>query len=373
MQSNLIKPALSSGQLRCIGATTYQEYRGVFEKDRALARRFQKVDVPEPTVSETAGILKGLRSKFEHHHGVAYQDGVLPLIAKLAGRYMNDRHMPDKAIDVMDEAAAMVRIRGGDEPSALVTSRDVETVIARMAKIPESTVSASDKSTLRTLEKHLKMVVFGQDGAVERLVSAVKLSRSGLSSPNKPIGSFLFTGPTGVGKTEVCKQLSLHMGLDLIRFDMSEYMESHSVARLIGAPPGYVGYDKGGLLTEAVNSKPYSILLLDEIEKAHPDICNLLLQVMDNGSLTDTDGRKVDFRNVLLVMTSNVGAAAISRNSMGFIEQDNSSDGQDAVKKLFTPEFRNRLDAVIPFSALGQRDDGVCRRQVLGGVANSVG
>jgi ATP-dependent Clp protease ATP-binding subunit ClpA len=353
--SNLIKPVLASGDLKCIGSTTYQEYRGVFEKDRALARRFQKIDVSEPSVEETYRILKGLKLRFEEHHDVRYTDKALHAAADLASRYINDRHLPDKAIDVIDEAGAHLRLKPEATRKKTVSVRDVENIIAKMARIPPKNVSASDVEVLKTLERNLKMVVFGQDDAIESLAAAIKMSRSGLGDTHKPIGSFLFSGPTGVGKTEVTRQLAMILGIELIRFDMSEYMERHTVSRLIGAPPGYVGFDQGGLLTDSVLKSPHAVLLLDEIEKAHPDVFNLLLQVMDHGTLTDTNGRKVDFRNVIVVMTTNAGAEAISRPSVGFTTQDHSSDAMEAIRRSFTPEFRNRLDAIIQFKALDQR------------------
>ena len=350
--SNLIKPMLASGELKCIGSTTYQEYRGIFEKDHALSRRFQKVDVIEPTVEETISILKGLKSRFEEHHKVRYSVHALRSAAELADRYINDRHLPDKALDVIDEAGAGQRLRAPSRRKKTIGVADIEHVIAQMARIPEKSVSASDKEALRTLERDLKMVVYGQDEAIDTLSTSIKMSRSGLGHEQKPIGSFLFAGPTGVGKTEVTRQLARIMGVELVRFDMSEYMERHTVSRLIGAPPGYVGYDQGGLLTEAINKTPHAVLLLDEIEKAHPDVFNLLLQVMDHGTLTDNNGRKADFRNVILVMTTNAGAQEMSRPSIGFRNQDHSSDAMEAIKKLFTPEFRNRLDAIVQFNAL---------------------
>jgi ATP-dependent Clp protease ATP-binding subunit ClpA len=353
--SNLIKPVLASGELKCIGSTTYQEYRGVFEKDRALARRFQKIDITEPSVDETYRILRGLKLRFEEHHDVRYTDKALHAAADLASRYINDRHLPDKAIDVIDEAGAHLRLKPPSARKKTVSVRDVENIIAKMARIPPKNVSASDMETLKSLERNLKMVVFGQDEAIESLAAAIKMSRSGLGDMHKPIGSFLFSGPTGVGKTEVTRQLALIMGIELIRFDMSEYMERHTVSRLIGAPPGYVGFDQGGLLTDSVLKSPHAVLLLDEIEKAHPDVFNLLLQVMDHGTLTDTNGRKVDFRNVILVMTTNAGAESISRASVGFMVQDHSSDAMEAIRRGFTPEFRNRLDAIIQFKALDER------------------
>ncbi|MEH6649780.1 MAG: ATP-dependent Clp protease ATP-binding subunit ClpA [Motiliproteus sp.] len=350
--SNLLKPMLSSGDLRCIGSTTYQEFRGIFEKDRALARRFQKVDVLEPSVEETFQILQGLQSRFEEHHKLSYSQEALRAASELADRYINDKHMPDKAIDVVDEAGAYQQLKPESERKELIEVVDVEAIVAKIAQIPPKSVSASDKQALAKLEDNLKMVVFGQDTAIETLSAAIKLSRAGLKEPQKPVGSFLFAGPTGVGKTEVTNQLARIMGIELVRLDMSEYMERHTVSRLIGAPPGYVGYDQGGLLTEAVTKTPHCVLLLDEIEKAHPDVFNLLLQVMDNGSLTDNNGRKADFRNVILVMTTNAGAEDISRRSMGFSHQDHSTDGMEAIRKLFTPEFRNRLDGIIQFAAL---------------------
>ncbi len=350
--SNLIKPMLASGELKCIGSTTYTEYRGIFEKDHALSRRFQKVDVVEPSVEETITILKGLKSRFEEHHKVKYSAPALRLAAELSDRYIHDRHLPDKAIDVIDEAGAGQRLRAPSKRKKTVGVADIEHVIAQMARIPEKSVSASDKESLRTLERDLKMVVYGQDEAIETLANSIKMSRSGLGSEAKPIGSFLFAGPTGVGKTEVTRQLARILGVELVRFDMSEYMERHTVSRLIGAPPGYVGYDQGGLLTEAISRTPHVVLLLDEIEKAHPDVFNLLLQVMDHGTLTDNNGRKADFRNVVLVMTTNAGAQEMSRASIGFRNQDHSSDAMGAVNKLFTPEFRNRLDAIVQFNSL---------------------
>ena len=353
--SNLIKPVLASGEMKCIGSTTYQEFRGVFEKDRALARRFQKIDVPEPSVDETFQILKGLKSRFEEHHEVKYTLQALKKAAELSARYINDRHLPDKAIDVIDEAGAKRRLLPEKQRKKTIGTQDIEQIVSRIARIPSATVNTTDMDMLKNLGKNLSRVVFGQDEAIHALDAAIKMSRSGLGRESKPVGSFLFAGPTGVGKTEVCKQLAQIMGVELIRFDMSEYMERHTVSRLIGAPPGYVGFDQGGLLTEEVLKHPYSIVLLDEIEKAHPDVFNLLLQVMDNGTLTDNNGRKADFRNVILVMTTNAGAELISRNSIGFTEQDNSLDAGDAIKKLFTPEFRNRLDAVIHFKPLDEQ------------------
>ncbi|NNF51934.1 MAG: ATP-dependent Clp protease ATP-binding subunit ClpA [Gammaproteobacteria bacterium] len=353
--SNLIKPVLANGELRCIGSTTYQEYRGIFEKDHALARRFQKIEVPEPSVDETYDILRGLRSRFEEHHGIAYEDEALRAAAELAARYINDRHLPDKAIDVIDEAGASLRLQPEDERADKVDVPQIESIVAKMARIPPKTVSASDRDLLKHLERDLKMVIFGQDKAVESLSAAIKMARSGLRDGAKPVGSFLFAGPTGVGKTEVTRQLALTMGVELVRFDMSEYMERHTVSRLIGAPPGYVGYDQGGLMTEAITRNPHCVLLLDEIEKAHPDVFNLLLQVMDHGSLTDNNGRKADFRNVILVMTTNAGAQEMSRPSIGFTTQDHAHDGMAAIQRLFAPEFRNRLDGIVQFDSLDER------------------
>jgi ATP-dependent Clp protease ATP-binding subunit ClpA len=350
--SNLLKPALSSGQLRCIGATTYTEYRGIFEKDHALSRRFQKVDVPEPSVAETVAILRGLKSRFEDHHGVKYSAAALTTAAQLSARYINDRHLPDKAIDVIDEAGAAQRILPKSRKKRVITPREIEDIIAKIARIPPKTVSSDDKNSLKTLDRDLKAVVFGQNAAIDALTAAIKMSRSGLGDPQKPIGNFLFSGPTGVGKTEVARQLAYVLGVELIRFDMSEYMERHAVSRLIGAPPGYVGFDQGGLLTEAVTKQPYSVVLLDEIEKAHPDIFNVLLQVMDHGTLTDTNGRKADFRNVVLIMTTNAGAEMLSKSNIGFSNSRESGDEMGEIRRMFTPEFRNRLDAIIPFAAL---------------------
>lgn len=350
--SNLLKPMLASGDIKCIGSTTFQEYRGIFEKDRALARRFQKIDVVEPSVEDTYEILKGLKSRFEEHHELKYTNKALRAAAELSARYINDRHLPDKAIDVIDEAGAFQRLQAQSKRKKVVGVQDVESIVAKMARIPPKTVSSDDKALLANLERDLKMAVFGQDTAIEALSNSIKLSRAGLANPNRPIGSFLFAGPTGVGKTEVSRQLAITMGMELIRFDMSEYMERHTVSRLIGAPPGYVGFDQGGLLTEAITKTPHCVLLLDEIEKAHPDVFNLLLQVMDHGTLTDNNGRKADFRNVILIMTTNAGAEMVSRSSIGFTLQDHSTDGMEAIKKLFTPEFRNRLDSVIHFQAL---------------------
>ncbi|MFP4273202.1 MAG: ATP-dependent Clp protease ATP-binding subunit ClpA [Halothiobacillaceae bacterium] len=353
--SNLIKPALANGNLRCIGSTTFQEFRGIFEKDAALTRRFQKLDVPEPSESEALEILKGLRAGYEKHHGVQYSDEALEAAVKLSARYITDRHLPDKAIDVIDEAGARHRLFDPEPGDNELGVAEIEAVIAKIARIPERTVSTSDREVLRNLDGNLRMVVFGQDEAIGQLCTAIKLARSGLRSPDKPIGAFLFAGPTGVGKTEVARQLARLLGIELIRFDMSEYMERHSISRLIGAPPGYVGFEEGGLLTEAINKQPHAVLLLDEIEKAHPDLFNLLLQVMDNGALTDTNGRTVDFRNVILVMTSNMGADTASRNTLGFVEQDHRTDAMEAIKRGFSPEFRNRLDAIIQFRSLQPR------------------
>ncbi len=347
--SNLIKPVLASGELRCIGSTTYQEFRGVFEKDRALARRFQKIDIAEPTIEETIEILRGLKSRFEDHHSVKYTDEALIAAAELSGRHINDRHLPDKAIDVIDEAGARQRMLPEDERKTLLDEHDIESVVAHMARIPPKQVSRSDRDALRTLERDLKLTVFGQNEAIDALAAAIKMARSGLGEEEKPIGSFLFAGPTGVGKTEVTRQLAMTMGIELIRFDMSEYMEAHSVSRLVGAPPGYVGFDQGGLLTEAVTRNPHAVLLLDEIEKAHPDVYNILLQIMDHGKLTDTNGREADFRNIIMVMTTNAGAQQSARRSIGFTDQDHVPDSSEAIRRTFTPEFRNRLDAVIQF------------------------
>jgi ATP-dependent Clp protease ATP-binding subunit ClpA len=352
--SNLLKPLLSSGEMRCIGSTTFQEYRGIFDKDRALSRRFQKVDVNEPSVDDTYKILKGLKSRFEEHHHVKYTDTALRSAAELAGRYINDRFMPDKAIDVIDEAGAFQQLQPASKRKKQLGVHDIENIVAKIARIPAKTISSSDKDQLRKLDANLKMTVFGQDEGIDALTTSIKLSRAGLGAEEKPIGSFLFSGPTGVGKTELCRQLSDAMGVELIRFDMSEYMERHTVSRLIGAPPGYVGFDQGGLLTEAVTKNPHCVVLLDEIEKAHPEVFNLLLQVMDHGTLTDNNGRKADFRNVVLIMTTNAGAKEMSRSSIGFSHQDHSSDGKEALKKMFTPEFRNRLDSIIQFSALSK-------------------
>lgn len=350
--SNLLKPLLSSGQIRCIGSTTFQEYRGIFEKDRALSRRFQKIDVGEPSVDETYMILKGLKPNFEEHHEVKYSDQALKLAAELADRHIGDRFLPDKAIDVIDEAGAYQRLQKPEDRVDTIDVEHIEQVVAKIARIPERSVSSDDKEQLRKLEDNLKMVVFGQSPAIDELSAAIKLARAGLKPENKPIGSFLLAGPTGVGKTELCRQLAKQLGLELLRFDMSEYMERHTVSRLIGAPPGYVGFDQGGLLTDAVTKNPHSVILLDEIEKAHPELFNILLQVMDHGALTDNNGRKADFRNVILVMTTNAGAENISRRTMGFAEQDHSSDASEAIHRMFTPEFRNRLDAVVQFAPL---------------------
>ena len=350
--SNLIKPVLANGELRCIGSTTFEEYRGVFEKDRALARRFQKIDIVEPTIAETIEILGGLKYRFEEHHGVKYAPEGLEAAASLSARHINDRHLPDKAIDVIDEAGARQRLLEPEGRVEIIGTPEIEEVVARMARIPPRQVSRSDRDALKTLERDLKLTVFGQDPAIETLSSAIKMARSGLVDADRPIGSYLFAGPTGVGKTEVTRQLSMTLGIELIRFDMSEYMEAHTVSRLVGAPPGYVGFDRGGLLTEAVTQNPHAVLLLDEIEKAHPDIYNLLLQVMDHGKLTDANGRTADFRNVILVMTTNAGAADMNKRSIGFTDSDVAPDGMEAIRRQFTPEFRNRLDAVIQFGSL---------------------
>jgi ATP-dependent Clp protease ATP-binding subunit ClpA len=352
--SNLLKPALSNGSLKCIGATTYQEYRGIFEKDHALSRRFQKVDVEEPSVAETVEILKGLKSRFEEHHGVKFTASALNTAAELSAKYINDRHLPDKAIDVIDEAGAAQRILPKSKQKKTIGEKEIEDIIAKIARIPPKNISSDDRNALKTLDRDLKAVVFGQDKAIDSLASAIKMARSGLGSANKPIGSFLFSGPTGVGKTEVARQLAYTLGIELVRFDMSECMERHAVSRLIGAPPGYVGFEQGGLLTEAINKHPYCVLLLDEIEKAHPDIYNILLQVMDHGTLTDNNGRKSDFRNVTIIMTTNAGAESLSKTSMGFTQSKQSGDEMAEIKRLFTPEFRNRLDATVPFSPLSQ-------------------
>ncbi|THT99243.1 ATP-dependent Clp protease ATP-binding subunit ClpA [Lampropedia puyangensis] len=353
--SNLLKPALSSGQLRCIGATTFTEYRGIFDKDAALSRRFQKIDVVEPSVAETVDILKGLKSRFEEHHSVKYAQAALQAAAELSARYINDRQLPDKAIDVIDEAGAAQRILAPSKRKKTISKSDIEDIVAKIARIPPAAVSQDDRSKLKTLERDLKSVVFGQDGALEALASAIKMARSGLGKPDKPIGSFLFSGPTGVGKTEAARQLAYIMGIDLIRFDMSEYMEPHAVSRLIGAPPGYVGFDQGGLLTEAITKKPHAVLLLDEIEKAHPAIYNILLQVMDHGTLTDNNGRKADFRNVIIVMTTNAGADTMNKASIGFTNPRQAGDEMGDIKRMFTPEFRNRLDAIVSFRPLDEQ------------------
>jgi ATP-dependent Clp protease ATP-binding subunit ClpA len=350
--SNLLKPALSTGALKCIGATTYTEYRGIFEKDHALSRRFQKIDVTEPSVSETVDILKGLKTRFEAHHGVKYTLGALSAAAELSARFINDRHLPDKAIDVIDEAGAAQRIQPRSKQKRVIGKHEIEEIIAKIARVPANSVSSSDRSKLQNLDRDLKAVVFGQDRAIDALAASIKMSRSGLGNPQKPIGCFLFSGPTGVGKTEVARQLAYTMGVELIRFDMSEYMERHAVSRLIGAPPGYVGFDQGGLLTEAITKHPYSVLLLDEIEKAHPDIFNILLQVMDHGTLTDNNGRKADFRNTVIIMTTNAGAAELSKVSIGFTQSRAVGDEMAEIKRMFTPEFRNRLDATISFAPL---------------------
>jgi ATP-dependent Clp protease ATP-binding subunit ClpA len=350
--SNLLKPVLTSGKVRIIGSTTYQEYRGIFDKDRALSRRFQKVDVPEPSVEDTIAILKGLRSRYEDHYNLKYADSALESAAKLSSRHITDRFLPDKAIDVVDEAGAYQSLQPAEERKEVIEAIDVERVVSKIARIPEKSVSSSDKEQLRNLGDKLKMVVFGQDAAIDSLATAIKLSRAGLKGNDKPIGSFLFSGPTGVGKTEVTKQLANVLGIELQRFDMSEYMERHTVSRLIGAPPGYVGFDQGGLLTDAVTKHPHCVVLLDEVEKAHPEVFNLLLQVMDHGTLTDNNGRKADFRSVILVMTTNAGAELMARASIGFIQQDHQTDGMEAIKKSFTPEFRNRLDAIVQFAPL---------------------
>ncbi|HQU48601.1 MAG TPA: AAA family ATPase, partial [Casimicrobiaceae bacterium] len=350
--SNLLKPALSQGTLKCIGATTYAEFRQIFEKDHALSRRFQKIDVPEPSVAETIEILKGLKSRFEQHHGVKYSPAAITSAAELAARYINDRHLPDKAIDVIDEAGAAQKILPKSKQKKVIGKGEVEEIVAKIARIPAKNVSSDDRNALRTLDRDLKNVVFGQDPAIDALVAAIRMARSGLGNPGKPIGNFLFSGPTGVGKTEVAKQLAYCLGVELIRFDMSEYMERHAVSRLIGAPPGYVGFDQGGQLTEAITKHPYSVLLLDEIEKAHPDIYSVLLQVMDHGTLTDNNGRKADFRNVTIIMTTNAGAAELAKGTIGFANAIEAGDEMAEIKRLFTPEFRNRLDATISFRSL---------------------
>ncbi|MEJ6005274.1 ATP-dependent Clp protease ATP-binding subunit ClpA [Paucibacter sp. AS339] len=352
--SNLLKPALSSGAMKCIGATTFSEYRGIFEKDAALSRRFQKVDVAEPSVEQTVEILKGLKSRFEEHHSVKYALGALQAAAELSAKYINDRHLPDKAIDVIDEAGAAQRILPKNKQKKTITRNEVEDIVAKIARIPPASVSSDDRGKLKTLDRDLNSVVFGQEPAIEALAAAIKMARSGLGKPDKPIGSFLFSGPTGVGKTEVAKQLAYILGIELIRFDMSEYMERHAVSRLIGAPPGYVGFDQGGLLTEAITKKPHAVLLLDEIEKAHPDVFNVLLQVMDHGSLTDNNGRKADFRNVIIIMTTNAGAETMNKSTIGFTNSRQQGDEMGDIKRLFTPEFRNRLDAIVSFRALDE-------------------
>lgn len=352
--SNLLKPALSNGTLKCIGATTYQEYRGIFEKDHALSRRFQKVDVVEPSVAETIEILKGLKSRFEDHHHVKYTIAALTTAAELAAKYINDRHLPDKAIDVIDEAGAAQRILPKSKQKKVIGNKEIEDIVAKIARIPPKNINTDDRNALKTLERDLKAVVFGQDKAIEALSSAIKMARSGLGPGTKPIGSFLFSGPTGVGKTEVAKQLAYTLGIELVRFDMSEYMERHAVSRLIGAPPGYVGFEQGGLMTEAITKQPYCVLLLDEIEKAHPDIFNILLQVMDHGTLTDNNGRKADFRNVTIIMTTNAGAENLSKSSIGFTNSKDAADEAADIKRMFTPEFRNRLDAMVSFAPLSQ-------------------
>ena len=353
--SNIIKPVLASGELKCIGSTTYQEYRGIFEKDHALTRRFQKIDVSEPSINETVKILEGLKSRFEEHHNIKYTKQALRAAAELTERYVNDRQLPDKAIDVIDEAGAAQKLLSESKRKKTVGVNDIEGIVAKIARIPSKTVSSDDKNIIKNLERNLKMVVFGQDEAINLLSNTIKMSRSGLGNTQKPIGNFLFAGPTGVGKTEVTRQLAIQMGVELVRFDMSEYMERHTVSRLIGAPPGYVGFDQGGLLTEAINKQPHCVLLLDEIEKANPDVFNLLLQIFDHGTLTDTNGRKTDFRNVIIVMTTNAGADRLSRASVGFTPQDHSSDVTESIKKMFSPEFRNRLDAIIHFNPLDKR------------------
>ncbi len=350
--SNLLKPALSTGALKCIGATTYNEYRIIFEKDHALSRRFQKIDVPEPSIAETIEILKGLKSRFEQHHGVKYAPAALTTAVELAARFINDRHLPDKAIDVIDEAGAAQKILPKSKQKKIISKTEIEEIVAKIARIPAKSVSSDDRNALKTLDRDLKNVVFGQNQAIDALVAAIRMARSGLGNPRKPIGNFLFSGPTGVGKTEVARQLAYCLGVELLRFDMSEYMERHAVSRLIGAPPGYIGFDQGGQLTESITKHPYSVLLLDEIEKAHPDIFNILLQVMDHGTLTDNNGRKADFRNVIIVMTTNAGADMLSRNSIGFTQNKQAGDEFESIKRMFTPEFRNRLDATISFASL---------------------
>ncbi len=353
--SNIIKPVLASGDIKCIGSTTYQEFRGIFEKDRALARRFQKIDVSEPSIEETIKILQGLKSRFEEHHEVRYTNQSLRSAAELSERYITDRHLPDKAIDIIDEAGASQRLLPPSRRKKTIGVQDMETIVAKVARIPPKTVTTSHRDMMMNLERNLKMVVFGQDNAIDSLAASIKMARSGLGNPEQPIGAFLLAGPTGVGKTEISKQLANAMGIELIRFDMSEYMERHTVSRLIGAPPGYVGFDQGGLLTDEINKHPHCVLLLDEMEKAHPDVFNLMLQVMDHGTLTDTNGRHVDFRNVIIIMTTNAGADRISRASVGFTQQDHSSDAMEIIKKTFSPEFRNRLNAIIEFNALDQK------------------
>jgi ATP-dependent Clp protease ATP-binding subunit ClpA len=353
--SNLLKPALSSGTLKCIGATTYNEYRGIFEKDHALSRRFQKIDVVEPTVEQTVQILRGLKSRFEEHHGVKYSSSALSAAAELSAKYINDRHLPDKAIDVIDEAGAAQRILPKSRQKKVINKGEIEDIVAKIARIPPASVSSDDRGRLQTLDRDLKATVFGQDPAIDALAAAIKMSRSGLGKPDKPIGAFLFSGPTGVGKTEVARQLAFILGIELIRFDMSEYMERHAVSRLIGAPPGYVGFDQGGLLTEAVTKKPHAVLLLDEIEKAHPDIFNILLQVMDHGTLTDNNGRKADFRNVIVIMTTNAGATELQKRAIGFSDSRKPGDEMNEIRRMFTPEFRNRLDSIISFGALDEQ------------------
>jgi ATP-dependent Clp protease ATP-binding subunit ClpA len=352
--SNLLKPALSSGQLKCIGATTYTEYRGIFEKDHALSRRFQKVDVTEPSVEETVQILRGLKPRFEDHHGVKYSAAALSAAAELSAKFINDRHLPDKAIDVIDEAGAAQKILPKSRQKKIIGKSEIEDIVSKIARIPPQSVSSDDRSKLATLDRDLKAVVFGQDPAVEALAASIKMARSGLGKPDKPTGAFLFSGPTGVGKTEVARQLAFVLGIELLRFDMSEYMERHAVSRLIGAPPGYVGFDQGGLLTEAIARKPHCVLLLDEIEKAHPEVFNILLQVMDHGTLTDNNGRKADFRNVIIVMTTNAGAEALQKHTIGFSNKREQGDEMGEIKRMFTPEFRNRLDAIISFKSLDQ-------------------
>src|SRR6516164_7641136 len=350
--SNLLKPALSTGALKCIGATTYNEYRVIFEKDHALSRRFQKIDVPEPSIAETIEILRGLKTRFEQHHGVKYAPAALTTAAELSARFINDRHLPDKAIDVIDEAGAAQRILPKSKQKKVISKAEIEEIVAKIARVPAKSVSSDDRNALKTLDRDLKNVVFGQNEAIDALVAAIRMARSGLGNPRKPIGNFLFSGPTGVGKTEVARQLAYCMGVELIRFDMSEYMERHAVSRLIGAPPGYVGFDQGGLLTEAITKKPHAVLLLDEIEKAHPDVFNIMLQVMDHGTLTDNNGRKADFRNVIIIMTTNAGAEMLAKSSIGFTDNKQAGDEMESIKRMFTPEFRNRLDATISFSAL---------------------